>query len=418
MLGQVLDERYHIIGELGRGGIGIVYRAQQRLVHDRDVAVKILNRAASTRVSTAHRFETEARIISGLRHPNTIKLIDTGHTQDGRLYIVTECLDGEPLSERLSRGPMSALDAVHVIQQIAEALTEAHEKGVVHRDLKPANVFLEMVGSQQIVKVLDFGIAKLVDADSLTAPMQIFGTPGFMAPEQCRGETVDGRADLYALGVLGYLCLTGDLPLDGPNVQAVLSVTIEAQPTPLTEHLPNVDPELEGLIMQLLAKAPGDRLPDAGAVRDACAQIARALARTDAVALPGQARAGGSLKVHNAGALALTPPTPVDDGGGGDPTEINPASLMATDDEDSPGDTQPVPQKAIQDAIMAMEDFGADDLDCAPTLLQTKLTGDNADSAPEPEKKKGSAGRNLLIAAISAVVTAGIAMLVLSLLRG
>lgn len=183
MTGQLLDGRYRIVGELGRGGIGIVYRAQQIHVHNRDVAIKVLNAAASTKASTAHRFEIEAQIIAGLRHPNTIKLLDTGHTADGRLYIVTECLHGMALSERLQQGKLTVPQTVKIMQQISEALIEAHENGIVHRDLKPGNVFVEDVGSQQVVKVLDFGIAKLVNAEALTAPMQLFGTPGFMAPE-------------------------------------------------------------------------------------------------------------------------------------------------------------------------------------------------------------------------------------------
>ncbi len=290
MTGQLLDGRYRIVGELGRGGIGIVYRAQQIQVHDRDVAIKVLNAAASTKASTAHRFEIEARIIAGLRHPNTIKLLDTGHTADGRLYIVTECLHGTALSDLIQQGRLTIPQTVKIMQQISEALIEAHEQGIVHRDLKPGNVFIEDVGSQQVVKVLDFGIAKLVHAEALTAPMQLFGTPGFMAPEQCLGEPVDARTDLYALGVLAYYCLTRTMPNDGQRLEDILAATIEVDPVPVGRLVANIPPELDGLVMQLLAKIPGDRIQDAETVRDACIQIGQDLASTYSSPIPGLAQ--------------------------------------------------------------------------------------------------------------------------------
>ncbi|MCB9650647.1 MAG: protein kinase [Deltaproteobacteria bacterium] len=322
MLGEVLDGRYRIVDVLGRGGIAIVYRAQQLLVHERDVAVKILT---STRASTAQRFETEARIIARLRHPNTLKLLDSGRTPDGRLYLVTECLHGTSLAQRLADGPISALATVRIMAQVAEALIEAHEEGVIHRDLKPGNIFLEQVGSQEVVKVLDFGIAKLVDANSITAPMMIFGTPGFMAPEQCLGQTVDGRTDLYALGVIGYLCLSGRLPVDGSSVEQVVALTIERDPMPLGRlpGLEDLDPLLEGLIMQLLAKDPRDRLPDAAAVADACWRIERAAGGTDPVPIPGHSVAAPSDE-------APTPEAPTPEEDPGDETELAPITRPDT----------------------------------------------------------------------------------------
>lgn len=435
MLGQLLDDRYRIVGVLGRGGIGIVYRAQQRHVHDRDVAVKILNAGASARASTATRFENEARIIAQLRHPNTLKLIDTGRTADGRLYIVTECLRGVPLSEKLEAGPLGQSETVRIVGQIAEALIEAHEVGVVHRDLKPANVFLEEVGSQQVVKVLDFGIAKLVSAAALTAPMQIFGTPGFMAPEQCLGQAVDGRTDLFALGVIAYVCLTLEMPVEGESVEDLLAATIETPPTLLREHLPSVDPELEGLVMQLLAKDPGDRLPDAVAVRDACARLLRLLASTDPVALP-NARAQApeilpawsedDLEEETASSarppadarydrtpespLDLEAPTPEDDAAA---TQISPPAL--------PDDTRILdPAEGLRTTVPA----GArpdDSLDHAPTVRpgsQLEAPNDTADTragtqlSPRETSVVGEPsglGRNIALALASAAVAAALA---------
>jgi serine/threonine protein kinase len=403
MQGEVLDGRYRIVDVLGRGGIGIVYRAQQLHVHERDVAVKVLNTVASTRASTAQRFETEARIIARLRHPNTLKLLDSGRTHDGRLYIVTECLQGVSLSERLADGPISALETARIMRQVAEALTEAHEMGVIHRDLKPANIFLERVGSQEVVKVLDFGIAKLVDAVSRTAPTQIFGTPGFMAPEQCVGGSVDGRTDLYALGVIGYLCLSGQLPLDGVSVEQILAATVETDPLPLgaLATLGPLEPLLEGLIMQLLAKDPNDRLPDAPAVVEACLRLERTLGGTDPVPVPGHS------------AVHREPPTP---SGDVDRTELSAhpgrASMMAQ------RDTPPDPT-----LVLAPRSAAVDPLDVAPTMLPAALGATTVNTRVATEvstqavlrTRRHRLRRNLMLAVGSAVVAAALATLVIAL---
>lgn len=294
LLGVVLDRRYEILEVIGQGGIGIVYKARQTSAHDRLVAVKVLNRSASTRINTSQRFENEARIIGKLRHPNTIKLFDTGHTPDGRLYLVTEFLDGSSLSDVVLNGVLEPLRVIRIIAEVADALTEAHAAGIIHRDLKPANIFLEQVGNQEIVKVLDFGVAKIVDTFGLTAPTQIFGTPGFMSPEQCVGALIDARADLYSLGAVAYLCLSANLPTSGETIAQLIHSTVTETIVPLSrhEHLRDVDPQVEGLIMQLLAKNPDDRPPSAQAVREICDNLLKVLDQTAAVPLiPGQ-RAG------------------------------------------------------------------------------------------------------------------------------
>lgn len=391
MTGQLLDGRYQIVGELGRGGMGIVYRAQQIQVHNRDVAIKVLNAAASTKATTAHRFEIEARIIAGLRHPNTIKLLDTGHTADGRLYIVTECLQGMALSDRLQQGKLTTVQTVKVVQQISEALIEAHEQGIVHRDLKPANVFVEDVGSQQVVKVLDFGIAKVVNAMALTAPMQLFGTPGFMAPEQCLGEPVDARTDLYALGVLAYLCLTETMPNDGQRLEDVLAATIEVDPIPVNRFLPDVPPELDGLVMQLLAKAPSDRIPDAVTVRDACIQITRYLAETDPVPIPGLDEA---------------------------PSNDEPSRVRAHDSYYAPTEvpSSKFELEGLDDTVQQQYGDGPDTdaLDVAPTVLppdtvNSRIATKLFAGVKQDTRRREILRRNLTLAGVSAVVAAAIA---------
>ena len=167
LIGTILDRRYQITGFVGAGGAGTVYRARQLKV-DRDVAVKLLSPEVSGNEEAVRRFENEAKIISLLRHPNTLKLIEYGHTDDGRLYIVTELLRGESLSAALNRGPIGQTKTLAYLKQICDSLEEAHSEGIIHRDLKPGNIFVEKVGAQELIKVLDFGIAKITQSSSKT----------------------------------------------------------------------------------------------------------------------------------------------------------------------------------------------------------------------------------------------------------
>ncbi len=290
MIGQTLDGRYEIVEEVGRGGIGVVYRARQLTAKGRDVAVKVLLPSAQASHNAVQRFENEAAIIGTLRHPNTIRMFDTGRTTDGRLYVVTEFLVGETLMERVERGALSQLATVKTLIPIARSLEEAHAHGIVHRDLKLANIFLERVGAQEVVKVLDFGIAKLVDHARITAPMQIFGTPGYMAPEQCRGGVVGPSADLFALGVLGYVMLALRFPYDGVDAGALLVATLTKTARPLSETRPEMTwvPALEGLVMQLLAYDPADRPPSAAAAADALENVLKSIDRTAGLVRPGR----------------------------------------------------------------------------------------------------------------------------------
>ena len=259
LVGQVLDGRYRVIERIGRGGHGTVYRGWQASI-DRGVAIKVLRAEAAADGETRRRFEAEARIISTLRHPSTLKLVDFGQTPDGRLFTVTELLQGETLADRLARGPLPPDAVVRVLRTVAEVLVEAHAEGVIHRDIKPANLFLEQVGALLVVKVLDFGIARL--GDGLTTETgKVFGTPAYMSPEQAEGRRAGPESDLYSLGVVGFECLTGGPPFSADSALSLLLKHVHDPPPRLAQRWPADDPRtpLGRLVDGLLAKAPSDR---------------------------------------------------------------------------------------------------------------------------------------------------------------
>lgn len=244
-----------------------IYVAKQLKV-DREVAVKILNPIEAQEHGMAQRFKEEARIISELRHPNTLKLIDHGTTESGTLYIVTELLFGQPLNEALRDGAMDVVRALKILRQVCLSLDEAHHKGIIHRDIKPGNIFLEAVGDQEIVKVLDFGIAKATGAflqetdehKPKTAEGTLIGTPAYMSPEQADSRPVTPLSDLYCLGVVSYQCLTGLVPFSGQPIAQLAAHAMDAPPT-FEVRAPKlkVDPKIEALIMRMLSKAPEER---------------------------------------------------------------------------------------------------------------------------------------------------------------
>jgi serine/threonine-protein kinase len=258
LIGSTLDQRYEVLELVGRGGMGAVYRARQTTI-GRDVAVKVVNSFALHDPSLIRRFENEARIISSLRHPNTLKLIDFGKTRDGRPYLVTEFLVGRPLERVLKQGAVDVYWIARIVRQVLDALTEAHDAGIVHRDLKPENIFVEHVAGEDIVRVLDFGIAKLGQSGN-TATGTLFGTPTYMSPEQARGETAGPRSDLYSVGVILYRAIAGKPPFEGEEPMSLLLQHVNQAPVPLSHVAPQiVEPEVEALVMSLLEKDPGQR---------------------------------------------------------------------------------------------------------------------------------------------------------------
>src|SRR5687768_6915502 len=258
LIGTMLDSRYQVLELVGRGGMGAVYRARQVNI-GRDVAVKVVNSFVLQEPALMRRFENEARIISALRHPNTLKLIDFGKTRDERPYLVTEFLVGRPLERVLKEGAVDVYWILRIMRQVVDALTEAHAAGIVHHDLKPENIFIEHVGGDDIVRVLDFGIAKLGHSEQ-TATGTLFGTPTYMSPEQAHGKVADGRSDLYSVGMILFRAIAGQPPFGGEEPMAILLQHVNEPPPLLSRIAPQyVPPEVDALVMSLLEKEPNRR---------------------------------------------------------------------------------------------------------------------------------------------------------------
>jgi tRNA A-37 threonylcarbamoyl transferase component Bud32 len=264
---QVLAPAYIVEGEVGRGGNGIVYRARDARLK-RAVAVKVLPPELAYRSEIRTRFLQEAQTAAQLSHPNIVPIY-TVDERDNLVYFVMAFIDGESLGAKLrATGPMAADASKRVLREVGQALAYAHARGVIHRDIKPDNILLSLDGRAMVT---DFGIARAVDESStggtrLTATGMAIGTPAYMSPEQCAGDrTIDGRSDLYSLGVVGYQMLSGLPPFTGSSTPALLIKQISEAPVPLLERRPDVPPDLARSVMVLLNKNPADRFADANA---------------------------------------------------------------------------------------------------------------------------------------------------------
>ncbi len=284
ILGTVVGH-YRIIAELDTGGMGAVYRAEHELI-GKPVAVKLLRPELCNDPDMLHRFFNEAKAATAIRHPGIVEVFDFGHHEDGRAYIVMEFLEGETLSHRIAaRGRLAEREAAVLARGIAGALSAAHAKHIIHRDLKPDNVFLvpdpDMPTGER-TKLLDFGIAKLVDRTSETAKTQtgvFMGTPAYMAPEQARGAgDIDPRADLYSLGCMLYEMVVGETPFLGDGTGELIALQLFGEVQPPIDRVPSLSPSLNALILQLLEKDPANRPASAQAVADLLSQSMPTLA--------------------------------------------------------------------------------------------------------------------------------------------
>lgn len=269
VIGTTLDGRYRINRLLGQGGMGVVYEADH-IGLDKKVAIKFLLDKFGEDSEVISRFHQEARTASRIGHDHIVDVLDIGQTPDGRSFMVLEYLEGSDLAGVLTHaGPMHPERAVRIIGQVLRGLSAAHDKGIIHRDMKPENVFLTRRGERDdFVKIMDFGISKIIDAhDSmvrLTKTGAVVGTPIYMAPEQARAEqSIDHRADVYAVGVMLYELLAGQPPFMANNYLELVTQHLFDTPPPLSHLRPDLPPLLEQIIMRALAKSPADRWPTA-----------------------------------------------------------------------------------------------------------------------------------------------------------
>ena len=274
--GQIVSH-YRVINVIGAGGMGEVYVAEDTRL-GRKVAIKLLRASVTTDTDRLHRFEREARAASALNHPNLCTIHEVGEIEDSRPYIVMEYIEGVTLRQRMGRGQLPLLEVLDIAAQVGSALTAAHQAGIVHRDVKPENVTLRPDG---IVKVLDFGLAKLTErppADSAIATQIyaqtetgiVMGTVRYMSPEQARGYAVDTRTDIWSLGVLIYEMMAGHVPFDGATNSDVIVSVLEREPASLTDYLPQLPEELDRIVTKALRKNREERYR---AVKDLCLDL-------------------------------------------------------------------------------------------------------------------------------------------------
>jgi Tol biopolymer transport system component len=281
---------YRILERLGGGGMGIVYRAEDTRL-GRLVALKFLPPELTRDPVAKARFQQEARAASALDHTNICTIYEVGETADEQLYLAMPCYDGETLRRRMERGPLPIEEAADIACQVARGLAKAHRQGIVHRDIKPANLILTTDG---VVKILDFGIAKLAGEVGLTRTGSVVGTPAYMSPEQMRGEEVDARTDLWSLGVVLYEMLAGRRPFPGEHESVVRQAILGQQPEPISRVRPEVPAELARLVDGLLAKQPAART---GSAEEAAAELRVISGQTSGVLTAAgavAARRGGS----------------------------------------------------------------------------------------------------------------------------
>jgi eukaryotic-like serine/threonine-protein kinase len=268
LVGKIVDARYEVLEPLGEGGMGTVYKVRH-VTLNRLFAMKALRRDLATDAALSQRFIHEARATAAIKHPSVVSISDFGVLEDGIPYFVMELLVGETLAVHMrARGPLPPRDAIGIARRIADALSASHAANVIHRDLKPENVFL--AGADD-VRIVDFGAAKIVGGSKLTRPGVVFGTPYYMSPEQAAGQPIDGRADVYSLGILLYEMLTGRVPFEADTYMGVLTKHMFQQPPKPSEALASGVRlgALEEVVMRALEKEPSARYGSMAELRKA-----------------------------------------------------------------------------------------------------------------------------------------------------
>jgi serine/threonine protein kinase len=321
---EILGGEYQVLEKIGTGGMGSVYKASQPAMN-RMVAIKILHPKLANRKDLTSRFRREARAMSQLSHPNTVKVFVYGEMEDdGSLYIVMEMLEGRNLNQTVRKdGPIPSDRAIPILIQVCGALQEAHDLGIVHRDLKPENIFLSRQGGiNDYPKVLDFGLAKVTERQMqpgsiiLTQEGMVFGTPEFMSPEQAQGKTLDARSDIYSLAVILYEVLTGKLPFTAKTPMEYIQKHVTEPIIPLSERVADKQfpKELDVVMARALSKKPEHRYQTAAEFAEALRPFGGAAAQALPSLLP--AKASTSLAAASAKSEDTPPAEPAKEASG------------------------------------------------------------------------------------------------------
>ncbi len=331
--GKMIASKYRLEARIGAGAFGTVYRAQHVDLHNM-VAVKVLQTAAARTPEAVERFKREGIAACRIKHPNAVSILDFGTTRGGAAFLVMELLEGHGLDEEVSAGgPMDARRSADVIRAVCDVLAEAHKAGIVHRDIKPANVFLHRTVHGEVVKVLDFGIAKLLDDDArgrnLTVEGGIIGTPAYMAPERFRGVTPSGAADVYSVGVMLFQMLSGQLPFIAPDsdLVAIAMMHFNKEPPALREINPQVSPALEKVVSWALAKHEAARPTAAQLAAGLCHALGIPVGLPPAYVTPAPGSAvphGGGAHAHAVTPLPAAAPPRTPDPSSTEPTVVEP----------------------------------------------------------------------------------------------
>ena len=392
MVGQNIG-KYRVLDRVGRGGMGTVYRALDETLH-REVAIKVLN-AELNDPEIAKRFRAEAITVARLSHPGIATIYEL-FQHDGQWLMVMEFVRGETLEHMVDRmGALSPQRSAELCMQSLAALAHAHSMGVVHRDLKPANVMITETGA---VKIMDFGIARVAGTEHLTNAGFMMGTPAYMSPEQVRGEEIDARADLYAMGVVFYRLTTGKLPFKGETPFAMAQSQVNDPPTPVGLIRSDLPPWVELVIVRALAKRPEERFQSAAEFHEA---FARCLAGLPLTTVYGATAYGSTAQTE----ILATPPRPL-------PTGSLSMRGPGTGGVGMPSGPVPAPATTSAAAGVAGTPIAGTPIAGAPTAAQpaaaaNAAAGATATAPAKPVQKKEKSAAALTVAAIAAMIVIG-----------
>jgi eukaryotic-like serine/threonine-protein kinase len=408
LISHTIADRYRVLRKLGEGGMGAVYLAEHVVIEKR-LVLKVLAPELTRRQDLVARFLQEARSASRIGHENVIDISDFGQSAEGYVYIAMEYLEGQDLGEIVrAEGALAWPRVRDILEQICRALRAAHDKGIVHRDMKPENIFLiQREGRPEFVKILDFGIAKVMGVDPngprLTRTGMIFGTPEYMSPEQAEGKEADHRVDVYAVGCIAYHLMTGSTPFAAENFMAMLTKHLMEDPVPPSVRRPDLDitPEMDALVLKALEKNRDQRYQNMGEFLEAASACRGP--EGDAARL---SSGGFTREMGGAHAKAKTAPAPIpataraatrvgnasERGGGSELVSRDVVEAAAADRPRAPGMDRSVPKMVLAAIGVALGVFAAlyfvlsrgQPLVPAPPPAETKVAAPNPAPSVQP----------------------------------